>query len=452
MKYVQRQQCHDELMRLKNIGKSEQSPETTRTVKKTSSLYKLDVMVINDVLRVGGRLERSTIPEDAKHKIILPSNHPVTTLIIQHYHQISGHSGREYVLALLRSRYWVIHGSRAVRKVLSSCTAWRRRQAPPGRQKMANLPEDRVTPGKPPFSFVGIDFFGALYVKRGRTEVKRYGCLFTCLSIRAIHIEITHSLDTNSFMNALRRFIARRGRPEEIRSDNGGNLVSGQREIQACISDWNQGRIHEYLLQQNIRWVFNPPTGSHHGGVWERCIRTVRKIMLALVKGQTLDDEGLTTLMCEVEYIVNGRPITTVSTDPRDDEPLTLKHLLLLRSTAELPLGNFERADLYSRKRWRQVQYLADQFWRRWTRDYLPLLQQRSKWNIPHRNFTTGDIVLLIDEQTVRNSWPLGKVLDVYPGKDGLVRKLKVKTSTATLERPIDKCVLLEAVSSVETA
>ena len=102
-------------------------------------------------------------------------------------------------------------------------------------------------------------------------------------------------------MNALRRFIARRGRPEEIRSDNGGNLVSGKREIQACVSDWNQGRIHEYLLQQDIRWIFNPPTGSHHGGVWERCIRTVRKIMLALLKGQTLDDEGLTTLMCEVE-------------------------------------------------------------------------------------------------------------------------------------------------------
>ena len=453
IKYVQRQEYPDELSCLtQNIQPLEPLAEVTRSVKKSSSLFKLDVMLRSDLLRVGGRLEHSNLPDDSKHQIVLPSNNHVTTLIIQYYHRLCGHSGREYVLSLLREMYWVVHGNRTVRKVLSQCIECRKRQAAPGKQKMANLPQDRVTPGHPPFSFVGVDFFGVFTVKRGRSDVKRYGCLFTCLSIRAIHIEVTHSLDTNSFMNALRRFIARRGRPKEIRSDNGSNLVSGHKEIQTCIADWNQGQIHEYLLQQDIVWVFNPPTGSHHGGVWERCIWTVRKIMMALLKGQTVEDEGLTTLMCEVEYIVNGRPITTVSSDHRDGEPLTPNHLLLLRSSVELPIGIFERADLYSRKRWRQIQYLADQFWRRWTREYLPLLQHRSKWNTPHRNFSTGDIVLLVDEQTIRNSWPLGRVIDVYPGKDGLVRRLKVKTKSSILERPIDKCVLLDAVSRMETS
>ena len=169
----------------------------------------------------------------------------------------------------------------------------RKRQARPGEQQMAYLPEDRITPGKPPFSYVGINFFGALY--------------------------------------------------------NGGNLVSGNNEIRTCISDWNQAQIHEYLLQKDIRWIFNPPTGSHHGAVWERCIITIRKIMAALNKQQTIDDEGLNTFMCEIEAIVNGRPITTVSNDHRDKEPLTPNHLLLLRSSIDLPIGRFEKADLYAR-------------------------------------------------------------------------------------------------------
>ena len=146
---------------------------------------------------------------------------------------------------------------------------------------------------------------------------------FTCLSVRAIHLEVAHSLDTDSFINAMRRFITRRGQPEEVRSDNGGNFVRGEKELREVIEGWNQHNIGEFLLQRNVRWTFNLPGGSHHGGVWERCIRTVRKVMGALTKEQILDDEGLATLLCEVESIVIGRPVTKVSDDPRDMEALT---------------------------------------------------------------------------------------------------------------------------------
>ena len=108
------------------------------------------------------------------------------------------------------------------------------------------------------------------------------------------------SLDTESFINALRHFIARRGQPEEICSDNGGNFVKGEKELKQAVNDWNQTHIHEALPQQNVKWTFNPPAGSRHGGVWERCIRTVRKVVLATQKEQQLDDESLNTLMCEV--------------------------------------------------------------------------------------------------------------------------------------------------------
>ena len=311
---------------------------------------------------------------------------------------------------------------------------------------MADLPKDRITPDKPPFSFVGVDCFGPFIVRRGRSMVKRYGVLYTCLTVRAIHIEVVHSLDTNCFINSMRRFIARRGKPEQMRSDNGGNFVCGEKELRSAIDDWNQEKIAEFLLQRNIQWTFNPPAGSHHGGVWERCIRTVRKVMNALLKEQVLDDEGLSTLMCEVESIVNSRPLTKVSDDPRDLEALTPNHLLLLRSNSTLPPGLFRKEDLYSRRRWRQVQYLSDVFWRRWLKEYLPSLQERQKWGRSTSNFQVGDVVLVVDEKSPRSSWPLGLIIDVKPNRgDSLVRMVTLRTKYAILDRPIDKIVLLEA-------
>ena len=170
-------------------------------------------------------------------------------------------------------------------------------------------------------------------------------------------------MDTESFINTTRRFIVRGGRPEEIRSDNGGNLVKGvRRATEGSLRMEPEPEIHEILLQQEIKWTFNPPAASQHGGVWERCIRTVRKVMKALLKQQVLHDEDLSTLMCEVESIVNGRPITKVSDDARDLNALTLNHLLLLQAGTTIPPGVFSKGDNYSCRRWRQVQYLRNVF------------------------------------------------------------------------------------------
>ena len=279
--------------------------------------------------------------------------------------------------------------------------------------------------------------------------MKRYGVLFTCLACRAVHIEEAHSLDTDFFINAMKRCISRRGQPKEIRSDNGSNFVGGEKELKGAIDLWNHQQIHVFLLQESTKWTFNPPAGSHNGGVWERCIRTVRQVLAALLKGQTLDDEELLTLMCEVEAIVNGRPIAKISEDPKDCEALTPNHLLLLRSGPVLPPAALIKEDQYS-SRWRQVQYLADVFWRRWLCEYLPSLQQRQKWNTPTRNLATvGDIVLVVHEKFPWGSWLLGRVQEVYPNKnDGHIHRVKVKTTKSILERPVDKIVLLESATS----
>jgi hypothetical protein len=224
------------------------------------------------------------------------------------------------------------------------------------------------------------------------------------LSTRAIHIEIAFTMDTDSFINSLRRFIARRGKPELIRSDNGTNFTAGNKELKQAIKEWNEDKIHEFLLQRSITWKFNPPTASHQGGVWERCIRTVRKVLTSLLQEQTLDDEGLSTLMCEVESIINSRPITKSSDDSNDVEALTPNHLLLLRPCPSLPPGIFSEDDTYSRRRWKQIQYMANVFWSRWIKEYLPQLQQRQKWCKPARNLTVNDIVLVIDDRLPRCS------------------------------------------------
>ncbi|XP_063968669.1 uncharacterized protein LOC135157358 [Lytechinus pictus] len=446
LKYIQHQSFPEELEVLQRPVRNErESKEQVSRVKKSSSLSKLDPKVFDDgLIHVGGRLQHASVDNKTKHPIILPKMHHVVRLIIRQYHQMSGHSGREHVLSLLRRQYWVISGRVAVKQALRDCVVCKRMSATPTTQKMADLPSDRVQTEKPPFTYVGVDCFGPFMVKQGRSHVKRYGCIFTCLVVRAVHIEILHSLETDSFINGLQRFIARRGQPEVIRSDNGTNFVGAERELRDGIRSWNQQKIQDHLLRKGIDWKFNPPSASHMGGSWERQIRTVRKVLNALLKQQALSDEGLCTLMCLVEAVINGRPLTVVSDDYRDLEPLTPNHLLLLRQSNVLPFDVSEKRDLYSQRRWRQIQYLADVFWRRWIREYLPALQQREKWSTPSRNIAVGDIVLIMDGLP-RNQWLMGRITETFSGRDGLVRTAKIKTKSSTLVRPVQKLCLIES-------
>jgi len=192
--------------------------------------------------------------------------------------------------------------------------------------------------------------------------VKRYGALFTCLVCRAVHIEVTSSLESSPFIQVLRRFIAHRGPVREMRSDNGANFVGARNELLHAIEEMAK------LKKENIDWIFNPPAASHMGGVWERQIKTTRKILAGLMEeyGHCLDEESFRTLICEVEAVNNSRPLTTVSGEPNDLEPLTPNHIFTTKSTVILPPpGKFQNSDMYMRRRWRRVQYLVNLFWSR---------------------------------------------------------------------------------------
>ncbi|KAK2910703.1 hypothetical protein Q8A73_008418 [Channa argus] len=413
-------------------------------VKRSSHIHRLNPVLQDGILRVGGRLSRAAMPEESKHPAILAKNHRVSQLILQDIHERIGHGGRNHVLSTLRQRYWIPNAISAIRKILSSCRTCRRLHGATGRQQMADLPLSRVLPDEPPFTRTGVDCFGPFTIKRGRTTAKRYGVIFTCMATRAVHIEVAASLDTDSFINALRRFIARRGQVLEIHSDNGTNFVGAERELKRSLEEWNMSKIENRLTQSGIKWMFNPPSASHFGGVWERLIRSVRKVLSATLKDQSLDEEGLQTLLCEVEAILNSRPITTPSDDPNDLEALTPNHLLLLKTQPSIPQGVFQEDDLYSRRRWRQVQYMADLFWKRWVKEYLPELQRRQKWTHAKRNFVPGDIVLIVDESAPRNSWVIGRIIHAIQDERGLVRQVRIKTRTNEFDRPITKVCLLQ--------
>ena len=434
-------------------------------MKKTSSLYKLDPFLDdNGVLRVGGRVRLATGPTfDAKHPIILPKKGHVTELIVCHHHHSVEHQGHGITHNEIRSTgYWIIGGGSAVSSHISRCVKCRKLRAAPQEQKMADLPEDRLEPS-PPFTFSAVDYFGPWFVKEGRKQLKRYGVLFTCLCSRAIHLEVSNTLSTDSFINAYRRFIGRRGPVRQLRSDQGTNFVGAMNELQQALSELNHEQIREELLKGSCDWVkfkMNVPHASHMGGVWERQIRTVRSVLASLLErhGSQLDDESLRTFMVEAEAIVNCRPLTVDSiSSSQFSEPLTPNHLLTMKSKVVLPPpGDFQRVDLYLSKRWRRVQYLVNEFWCKWKREFLQSLQSRQKWISVKRNLQVDDVVIVKDDSLPRNRWKLARVSETYPDNDGLVRKVRIVVATDALddlgrptkaavylERPVQKLVLL---------
>lgn len=421
-----------------------------RHVGKKSPIHPLEPFLDQDgILKVTGRLSRARISESSKHPTIVPRDHHVTELIVRHIHERRSHSGREHIMAAIREKYWIPSARPLVKKVLQRCVLCKRLKGTLQGQRMADLPAFRVNPSDAPFAYTGVDVFGPFYVKKGRGRgkypEKRYGCLFTCLTMRAIHLEKLNSLEADSFLNALIRFIARKNQPRKIRSDNGTNLVRGNKELRDTIREWNENhKTKEELLIREIEWEFNPPAASHMGGVWERQIRTVRNALNTTLRNQVLDDERLETLFAEVENVINSRPLTHVSEDPSDLKALTPNDLLRPGHGFTGPPGEFSRLDAYG-KRWRHVQHLVNEFWRRWLREYLPTLMTRSKWITDKRNIRVGDIVIILDESQHRMYWPLGRVKQVFPDKDGVVRFVELKTANMdSMKRPIHKIILLE--------
>ena len=407
------------------------------------------------LLRVGGRLNRSGLENREKHPIIVPGRHHIATLLIRHHHSLVKHQGRHLTEGAVRAAgYWVIGGKRVISSILHKCVKCRKLRGKYEVQKMADLPLDRLQRG-PPFSSVGVDTFGPWSIVSRRTrgglaESKRWAILFTCLTTRAIHIEVVEELSTSSFINALRRFVAIRGNVKELRSDRGTNFIGAVDALKADCVNVEDTSVKKFLNSKAIVWYFNPPHSSHMGGVWERMIGVTRRIlesMLSDVSAKNLSHEVLTTFMAEVCAIVNARPLIAVSHDP--EAPEILSPSLLLNQKSDVKTEAFESFDLKNlyKAQWKRVQTLADLFWNRWRQEYLITLQKRRIWQSERPNLKDGDVVLLKDADVCRNEWPMGVVVNAIWSSDSKVRKAEVciikdgKRSVFT--RPVTELVVL---------
>ena len=409
----------------------------TRQQRENKSFMKSFPVDEQGVLRIGGRLQMSSLPYDTRHPLVVPEGADIIGPIVRHYHALVGHSGLESTMAEIRTRFWIINARKVINKEYRKCMRCKKMNTQPCQQLMAPLPQYRTRSGGPPFASVGVDYFGPIVVRIGRSGVKRWGAILTCMTTRAVHLEVACDLTASAFINIFQRFISRRGTPDLIVSDNGTNFVGAKNELKRWAELGKDLGVTRYFGDKGIDWRMNTPAASHHGGVWEHHIRTVRQLMIGLADGQQLSDDSLHTLFCSIEQIMNARPLTRLLMDTDSLEPLTPHHLLVLRSGVALP-GDFSLKDAL-RHRWKQTQLLAARFWDRWTQEYLLLLQKRTKWTTVARNLRMGDMVLIMTDSLPRMQWPLGLVEEVIIGSDGLVQSVVVKLQDGRVKRPITK-------------
>ena len=423
-----------------------------------NKMSKLSPFVTQGIIKVGGRLQESTLPSDVKHPALLPRSHPLTRLKVMSVHAQIHHQGRHLTLGALRQKGLHVQNSKSVlKKTLSSCVICKRLRGTLCHQKMANLPGDRVEEVAP-FTYSGVDLFGPFAVHDGKTTRRtnatktEHVVIFACLMSRAVHLEPCPNLDTSSFRNALDRFLSIRGTCMKLRSDNGSNLVCTSKQIATL----DLQAVQENLAVKGISWEFNPPGASHFGGHYERKIGAIRRILEGACVQHSkheLSRDEFHTLLQQSASIVNNTPLWEVSASPDEPAPLTPAALLTLKEApADINVDQFTERDLiaYGTRRWRRVQYMADRFWDKWKLFYLQELQLRNKWTKTARQVQKGDVVILREKNSPRNSWPLGLVDEVKVSKDGLVRSAFVMLGKGTKRRVLRAVTDMVILISVE--
>ncbi|XP_055604679.1 uncharacterized protein LOC129752915 [Uranotaenia lowii] len=422
-------------------------------IPKSSALYIFSpFMDQSGVIRMDSRIGAApSATAETKFPVILPKNHHLTNLLILNYHERFLHRNNETVCNEIHQKFRIPNLRVAVRRVARNCMACRIRNARPRPPRMAPLPAVRLTPYIKPFTHTGVDYFGPLLVKQGRSLVKRWVCLFTCLTIRAVHVEIVCSLSTSSCILAIRRFIARRGSPSSFYSDNGTNFRGASNILRDTIENISK-ECAVTFTNTDTQWFFNPPLSPHMGGAWERMVRSIKEAMQAIGNHQQHpSDEVLATVALEAEGIVNSRPLTYVPLDHADAEAITPNHFLLYGERGITQPPSIIQSDTrVLRDSWRLAQTLTDIFWSRWIKEYLPTIARRTKWFDSVRPLEAGDLVVVVNKNH-RNGWERGRILEVYKGTDGQVRQALVRTSNGIIRRPATVLALLDVRAALPT-
>ena len=390
----------------------------------------------NGILRSCGRLQFAPDNREVeKFPITLHAKDNIARLYIEHSHNICFHQGTEPVKTFVQQRYHII----ALRKTLLSieyrCFLCRRFAAQNIQPVMAPLPACRFPTDSTQHLFAnsGVDFFGPFYIEDAKGQIeKHYGLIFTCLITRCVHLEACPDLNTDTFLYAYRRFVSRRFQPTTMLSDNGKTFIGASEELKRSVKRLDNDKSYKAMAATNTTWKFNTPYGLHFGGIWERLIQTAKRTLLIILGSRRLSLDVFRTILVKTEAILNSRPLTIVADLPENEMPLLPNHFLINRPFNSLPPGKFHSQEPSSFKSWN------NHFWKRLVKEYLPALLKRYKWSDSDQTpLRVDDIVWILKDMTPRGISSLGRVLEVYLGRDGQHRVVKVKTAYGTYVRPV---------------
>ncbi|XP_067613401.1 uncharacterized protein [Eurosta solidaginis] len=407
------------------------------------------------VLRVGGRIKHADINYNIKFPIKLPKDAKISLLIVRHTHEINMHAGVEATFALVRQQFWILGCRNLVRKVIFGCkTCFLQRRAT-STQLTVNLPSARVQPSRC-FLHCGLDYAGPVRINYSKTRNPKIGkawvAIFVCMS-KALHIELVSDLTTDAFLASFRRFIARRGKPSDLHSDNGTTFHGAKRALNELqrLSIFHEDRaevaqslakinLKKSLANEGVNWHFIPPSAPRFGGLWETGVRSMKLHLRRVIGDSLLTFEEYSTVLCQIEAIFNSRPLCSIS----DTDPLTPVHFLIGEPYTCMPEPSALTTTFNLKQHWRHLQAMVQGFWKRWHSEYLTSLQQRNKWQQSTTNLEIGKLVVLKEPNLPPSKWILGRIVEVHKGDDDLVRVVvTIKTSKGEYKRPISKVATL---------
>ena len=406
------------------------------------------------LLRCRGRYENTELTQGARCPKLLPTAEYYTRLIIEDKHSKAMHSGVSQTLAQTRMEYWIPQGRSQVKKVVNNCKVCRRIEGGPfPMPKMPPWPKERVAQSFP-FEYTGLDYLGPFYVKiytedsNQPTVKKVWVCLFTCLAIRAIHLELIEDLSAQEFLLGLRRFIARRGMPRQIVSDNAKQFKTASVVLNKAWSEvLASSEVNDYVVKQGIHWKFIVDLAPWMGGFYERLVGLTKRALRKTIGIRSLTERQLNTILTEVEAVVNSRPLVYVDSDINSNFPISPLNFLSLNhnhfildfacSEEEMEFDMNERLSMAQQllERWKRGQRSLTQFWEMWRNNYLLALRERTQLFHKRSKGTVkqipklGDVVLLKDKLP-RGQWRIGRIDKLIEGKDQLIRAAKVRLSS----------------------
>ncbi len=414
-----------------------------------SQLKNLTVFKDKDgIMRHQSRLESSRhLTYDEKYPIILPDHDQLVEKYVLHVHQIHVHAGLNAMLGIVRNRFLILKGRREVKRIIGKCKTLKCVKPKPLGQIMAPLPKERID-DMVAFQNIAVDLFGPLYVKKYSVEQtnkqeKVYGCIFTCLMSRAIHLELMYGMSTEEFLKAFQLMCSRKGTPTTIFSDQGKYFQMADRELNRLYKAVNWERVAQTTASRKIEWIFNAPSAPWQTGIVERMVQSTKKPLRTVLGNAKVTARNLQVILADIEAMINNRPLAVINEDTY--LPITPAELIFGRKMDGLPMQTKMNAGMSFPEMWKKRKNLNLAFWKQWKNDYLLKQSVRQKWNEPYEKDLLGQIVIINDDNLMKNEWKMGRIIACYKGRnDNRVRSVDVKLASGIIRRPLQRLALLE--------